>query len=62
MIVWNGVFARTARRLSRRFDSMRLRRSLARSIQRTRAESQDRAFLATKPGGLYERPTGSSGR
>ena len=61
MIAWQGAFARTARRLSRRVDSMRLRRSLARAIRRTRAESQDRAFLATRPGGLYEPPTGSSG-
>ncbi len=62
MIAWHGAFARTAGRLSRRLGSLWVRRSLARAIRRTRAESQDRAFLATRPGRLYEPPTGSSGR
>ena len=50
MIAWKSAVVRAARDLSCRLTSKTVRRSLARAIERTRAESQDRAFLATKPG------------
>lgn len=62
MIAWKSALARTARHVCCRFTSIRIPRSLERAISQTRAQSLDRAFLATKPGRFFDPPADSSGR
>ena len=50
---------RIAARVSDYITLITLRRSLQREMERTRAESQDRAFLATKQGRLNAPPYAS---
>ncbi len=59
MTWWKDVFARIAMRFSDFFSLIKIQKSLEKEIEKTRTESQDRAFLATKQGRLNEPPYAS---